>query len=76
MKIRDCARPAPALNQANAGFDKAEARNVGNPAHQPYRRDAHRCLVPSSLDRARAVLDEAYQQARRASDSEPMRGWP
>ncbi len=33
-------------------------------------------IVPSSLDRARAVLDDAYQQARRASDSEPMRGWP
>jgi hypothetical protein len=22
------------------------------------------------------ALDDAYQQARRASDSEPMRGWP
>jgi hypothetical protein len=32
--------------------------------------------VPSSLDRARAVLDDAYQQARRASDSETMRNWP
>ena len=26
--------------------------------------------MPSSLDRARAVLDDAYQQARRAGDSE------
>ena len=33
-------------------------------------------IVPSSLDRARAVLDDAYQQARRASDSETMRNWP
>ena len=33
-------------------------------------------IVPSSLDRARAVLDEAYQQARRADDSEPVRGRP
>lgn len=33
-------------------------------------------IVPSSLDRARAVLDEAYQQARRAGDSQPMRSWP
>jgi integrase len=33
-------------------------------------------IVPSSLDRARAVLDEAYQQARRADGGEPMRGWP
>ena len=33
-------------------------------------------IVPSSVDRARAMLDDAYQEARRASDSEPGRGWP
>jgi integrase len=33
-------------------------------------------IVPSSLDRARAMLDDAYQEARRAGDSVPLRGWP
>jgi integrase len=33
-------------------------------------------IVPSSLGRARAVLDDAYQQARRASGSQTMRRSP
>jgi integrase len=33
-------------------------------------------IVPTSLGRARAVLDDAYQQARRAIDSETMRSLP
>jgi hypothetical protein len=32
------------MNQANRGFDDAEARNIGNPAYTPYPKDAHRHL--------------------------------
>ena len=32
------------MNQANRGFDDAEARNAGNPAYTPYPKDAHRHL--------------------------------
>lgn len=38
MRIWNCARPASALNQANAEVVKAEARNVGNLAHLSYPR--------------------------------------
>ena len=32
------------VNQANRGFDDAEARNAGNPAYEPYPAGAHRHL--------------------------------
>ena len=32
------------MNQANRGFDDAEARNAGNPAYERYPKDAHRHL--------------------------------
>ena len=32
------------MNQANSGFDDAEARNAGNPDYEPYPKGAHRHL--------------------------------
>jgi hypothetical protein len=54
--------PRPHLmNQANRGFDDAEARNAGNPAYEPYPKDAHRHLglIAEAVLAARAAVRAA-----------------
>jgi hypothetical protein len=53
------------MTQANRGFDDAEARNAGNPAYQPYPKDAHRHLglIAEAILAERAAMRETVASA-------------
>jgi hypothetical protein len=56
------------VNQANRGFDDAEARNAGNPAYQPFPAGAHRHL---GLIAEAVLAERAAMRARVASAMAP-----
>ena len=53
------------MNQASRGFDDAEARNAGNPAYQPYPKEAHRHLglIAEAVLAERAAMRAAVASA-------------
>ena len=61
------------MNQANRGFDDAEARNKGNPAYEPYPKDAHRHLglIAEAVLAERAAMREAVASATAAPGTDP-----
>ena len=61
------------VNQANRGFDDAEARNAGNPAYEPYPTDAHRHLglIAEAVLAERAAMREAVASAMAAPGTDP-----
>ena len=61
------------VNQANRGFDDAEARNAGNPAYEPYPKDAHRHLglIAEAILAERAGMREAVATAMAAPGTDP-----
>jgi hypothetical protein len=66
--------PRPHLmNQANRGFDDAEARNTVNPAYQPYPAGAHRHLglIAEAVLAERAAMREAVACAMAAPGTDP-----
>ena len=61
------------VNQANRGFDDAEARNAGNPAYEPYPAGAHRHLglIAEAVLAERAAMREAVASAMAAPGTDP-----
>jgi hypothetical protein len=61
------------VNQANRGFDDAEARNAGNPAYEPYPKGAHRHLglIAEAVLAERAAMREAVASAMAAPGTDP-----
>ena len=61
------------MNQASRAFDDAEARNAGNPACQPYPKDAHRRLglVAEAVLSERAAMRAAVASAMAAPGTDP-----
>src|ERR1700761_2563725 len=53
------------MNQANSGFDDAEARNAGNPDYEPYPKGAHRHLglIAEAILAERAAMRAAVASA-------------
>ena len=53
------------MNQANRGFDDAEARNAGNPGYTPYPKGAHRHLglIAEAILAERAAMRAAVASA-------------
>jgi len=53
------------MNQANRGFDDAEARNIGNPGYEPYPKGAHRHLglIAEAILAERAAMRAAVASA-------------
>ena len=61
------------MNQANRGFDDAEARNIGNPAYTPYPKDAHRHLglIAEAILAERAAMRAAVASAMAPPGTDP-----
>jgi hypothetical protein len=61
------------VNQANRGFDDAEARNKGNPSYEPYPAGAHRHLglIAGAVLAERAAMREAVASAMAAPGTDP-----
>jgi hypothetical protein len=61
------------VKQANRGFDDTEVRNAGNPAYQPYPKDAHRHLglIAEAVLAERAAMREAVASAMAAPGTDP-----
>jgi hypothetical protein len=61
------------MNQANRAFDAAEARNAGNPAYQPYPKDAHRHLglIAEAVLAERAAMRESVASAMAPPGTDP-----
>ena len=61
------------VNQANRGFDDAEARNAGNPGYQPYPAGAHRHLglIAEVILAERAAMREAVASAMAPPGTDP-----
>lgn len=61
------------VNQANHGFDDAEARNKGNPAYEPYPAGAHRHLglIAEAVLAERAEIRAAVASAMAAPGTDP-----
>jgi hypothetical protein len=61
------------MNQANRAFDDAEARNAGNPACQPYPKDAHRHLglIAEAVLAERAAMRETVASAMALPGTDP-----
>jgi hypothetical protein len=61
------------VNQANRGFDDAEARNAGNPAYTPYPKDAHRHLglIAEAVLAERAAMRETVASAMAPPGTDP-----
>ena len=61
------------MNQANRGFDDAEARNAGNPAYQPYPKGAHRHLglIAEAVLAERAAMRQAVASAMAPPGTDP-----
>ena len=61
------------MNQANRAFDDAEARNAGNPAYEPYPKDAHRHLglIAEAVLAERAAMRAAVASAMAAPGTDP-----
>jgi len=61
------------VNQANRGFDDAEARNAGNPAYEPYPKGAHRHLglIAEAVLAERAAMRAAVASAMAAPGTDP-----
>ena len=64
------------MNQANRAFDDAEARNAGNPAYQPYPKDAHRHLglIAEAVLAERAAMRQAVASAMAPPGTGPESG--
>jgi hypothetical protein len=64
------------VNQANRGFDDAEARNAGNPAYQPYPAGAHRHLglVAEAVLAECAAMRAAVASAMAPPGTDPESG--
>jgi len=64
------------VNQANRGFDDAEARNKGNPAYEPYPKGAHRHLglIAEAVLAERAAIREAVASVMAAPGTDPESG--
>lgn len=61
------------MKQANRGFDDAEARNVGNPAYEPYPKGAHRHLglIAEAVLAERAAMRAAVASAMAPPGTDP-----
>ena len=61
------------MNQANRAFDDTEARNAGNPAYQPYPKDAHRHLglIAEAVLTERAAMRQAVASAMAPPGTDP-----
>ena len=61
------------MSQANRGFDDAEARNAGNPAYQPYPKDArrHLGLIAEAVLAERAAMRQAVASAMAPPGTDP-----
>ena len=61
------------MNQANRGFDDAEARNAGNPGYTPYPKDAHRHLglIAEAILAERAAMRAAVAAAMASPGTDP-----
>lgn len=61
------------MSRANRGFDDAEARNKGNPAYEPYPKDAHRHLglIAEAVLAERAAMRAAVASAMAAPGTDP-----
>jgi hypothetical protein len=61
------------MNQANRAFDAAEARNAGNPAYEPYPKDAHRHLglIGEAVLAERAAMRETVASAMAPPGTDP-----
>ena len=61
------------MNQANRGFDDAEARNIGNPGYTPYPKDAHRHLglIAEAILAERAAMRAAVASAMAPPGTDP-----
>jgi hypothetical protein len=61
------------MNQANRGFDDAEARNAGNPGYTPYPKDAHRHLglIAEAILAERAAMRAAVASAMAPPGTDP-----
>ncbi|HEX5293088.1 MAG TPA: hypothetical protein VFX25_29805 [Streptosporangiaceae bacterium] len=61
------------MNQANRGFDDADARNAGNPAYTPYPKDAHRHLglIAKAVLAERAAMLAAVASAMAPPGTDP-----
>ena len=61
------------VNQANRGFDDAEARNKGNPAYEPYPKNAHRHLglIAEAVLAERAAMRAAVASAMAPPGTDP-----
>ena len=64
------------MNQANRGFDDAEARNAGNPGYTPYPKDAHRHLglIAEAILAERAAMRAAVAAAMAPPGTDPESG--
>jgi hypothetical protein len=61
------------MNQANRAFGDAEARNAGNPAYQPYPKDAHRHLglIAEAIIAERTAMREAVASTMAPPGTDP-----
>ena len=61
------------MNQANSAFDDAEALNAGNPAYEPYPKDAHRYLglIAEAILAERAAMRTAVASAMAPPGTHP-----
>jgi len=61
------------MNQANRAFDAAQTRNAGNPAYQPYPKDAHRHLglIAEAVLAERAAIRAAVASAMAPPGTDP-----
>jgi hypothetical protein len=61
------------INQANRGFDDAEARNSANPAYTPYPKDAHRHLglIAEAVLAERTAMREAVASTMAPPGTDP-----
>ena len=61
------------MNRANRAFDDTEARNAGNPAYQPYPKDAHRHLglIAEAVLAERAAMRETVASAMAPPGTDP-----
>jgi hypothetical protein len=64
------------INQANRAFDKAESRNQGDPAYQPYPAGAHRHLglIAEAVLAERAAIREAVASSMAEPGTSPESG--
>ena len=61
------------MNQADRAFGDAEARSAGNPAYEPYPKDAHRHLglIAEAVHTERAAMRAAVASAMAPPGTDP-----